>query len=827
MKKIITIFCLIPLFSSCFNSCKFNNNSNNRVENNATNGQKEVEENTQIVKEYDFEYENSTFIDVDTDFTFKVISNKTLSDEIVNNDFEVQSLYDEEVILESIKFSDYYVISPKDDYTPGDVIDILLPDYIYLYEKNPNLRAISFSIHKEETNIVDIKSGNIKDIYFYEISDLNDVNFIYNGSKFLEIGDQLCIYFSENEYNYVSIIDLANTPNGLLVSFGEPDLDKIYNNIDVYSTSDVDANLLIESNKEDIKKSFFSNLDVIKTCFFISEYTKSGTRKSLKDIIDTFEVTIDYQKNDKNYLFSLDVFGKFHFKKVEETYLCVEFKFESSNYISVTGSAKIKKFLGIPTSIDSNTIITTDQTNKLSVNLWTGSEYVDDYDTDKDTIKDKFTKFLDDFSKIDFNEFIAFADNNIPLFSETEKNKILIGKLPPILICGFIEVDFSIYLDFEIKVEGQANYVYENRIVKITTCYGNGTKFNNSESTDITSKKESALTFCGRFEARVGLLFEVSVSITGLSWFISIGIEIEFGLYLRLQGLVMVEFNPILMFGGGELEFGVFFKSNFFGKILFFKIQLFPISFEIPILSFGNSFAYVNFANYEKNIYIDENVFDLEKTNLNEMIKYDANDMLFSVEQVDFNTKTPVSFNFYLRSGEYAYVDGNKIIVKDNHPVFFEDDLIIWFNNVGVNCDLVKTVHLVFKDQNYYKLSFNNESNYYKEGSIVSLPKLESSTEYIFKGWTDGVNFYNDNLIMPNHDITLEPVFEKVYYFTVNFYNGNNQLISSQVVEKNHAAIPPTDSETYIEGYTFVGWDRDFSNITEDTNVYGIYARIY
>ena len=59
--------------------------------------------------------------------------------------------------------------------------------------------------------------------------------------------------------------------------------------------------------------------------------------------------------------------------------------------------------------------------------------------------------------------------------------------------------------------------------------------------------------------------------------------------------------------------------------------------------------------------------------------------------------------------------------------------------------------------------------------------------------------------------------------YTVNFYNGNNELIKTMKVKKGENAIEPTDAEKYIPGYTFCLWDTEFTNVQSDLNVYGDY----
>ena len=56
--------------------------------------------------------------------------------------------------------------------------------------------------------------------------------------------------------------------------------------------------------------------------------------------------------------------------------------------------------------------------------------------------------------------------------------------------------------------------------------------------------------------------------------------------------------------------------------------------------------------------------------------------------------------------------------------------------------------------------------------------------------------------------------------FTVRFVDWNGDVIEVQTVKRGFGAIAPTPAR---EGYTFVGWDEDFSNINEDLTVTALY----
>ena len=77
----------------------------------------------------------------------------------------------------------------------------------------------------------------------------------------------------------------------------------------------------------------------------------------------------------------------------------------------------------------------------------------------------------------------------------------------------------------------------------------------------------------------------------------------------------------------------------------------------------------------------------------------------------------------------------------------------------------------------------------------------------------------NDNI--PTLEVTGNTVVEPTYY-TVNFYDYDGTLISTQQVEEGQAATAPAIPQH--QNMIFSGWDRDFDCITGDLDVYALYS---
>lgn len=61
-------------------------------------------------------------------------------------------------------------------------------------------------------------------------------------------------------------------------------------------------------------------------------------------------------------------------------------------------------------------------------------------------------------------------------------------------------------------------------------------------------------------------------------------------------------------------------------------------------------------------------------------------------------------------------------------------------------------------------------------------------------------------------------------YYTVTFYDWDNTVLDTQSIQKGFSAIAPTAPTR--EGYTFIGWDKSFTNVVENLEIYAKYEEI-
>lgn len=136
-----------------------------------------------------------------------------------------------------------------------------------------------------------------------------------------------------------------------------------------------------------------------------------------------------------------------------------------------------------------------------------------------------------------------------------------------------------------------------------------------------------------------------------------------------------------------------------------------------------------------------------------------------------------------------------------------------WSGDVSaVTCDMtvtalyaVKTCTVFFTDWDGTVLK-TQEVNY---GEAAEAPQAPSREGYTFTGWSgDYTNVTESRILMAQ--------YERLS-FTVRFVDYDGTELSSQSVFWGEAAAAPEAPAR--EGYTFTGWDADFSNIRKDLTV--------
>ena len=99
------------------------------------------------------------------------------------------------------------------------------------------------------------------------------------------------------------------------------------------------------------------------------------------------------------------------------------------------------------------------------------------------------------------------------------------------------------------------------------------------------------------------------------------------------------------------------------------------------------------------------------------------------------------------------------------------------------------------------------------DGEAATAPDAPEHEGYHFTGWD--VDFSN-----VTSDLTVMALYE-INQYLVTFVDWDGTVLAKDYVNHGSAAVAPDDPER--EGYTFIGWDVDFSNVTGELTVTAMY----
>lgn len=125
----------------------------------------------------------------------------------------------------------------------------------------------------------------------------------------------------------------------------------------------------------------------------------------------------------------------------------------------------------------------------------------------------------------------------------------------------------------------------------------------------------------------------------------------------------------------------------------------------------------------------------------------------------------------------------------------------------------------VVPETKYYTVLFKSDSNVLSSqqvqaGFSATAPEIPVKPGYTFNGWDKGFSRITS-------DTTVNALWSAKTYRVYFMVDG--LTYKSQTVKYGESAVPPAVSKY---GYEFKGWDKDYSNITEDTNVNAVFEEI-
>ncbi len=222
-------------------------------------------------------------------------------------------------------------------------------------------------------------------------------------------------------------------------------------------------------------------------------------------------------------------------------------------------------------------------------------------------------------------------------------------------------------------------------------------------------------------------------------------------------------------------------------------------------------------------------------------------DVTILTEDVTFTATYTETKNQYT----YKFVDENGTVLKEETADYgteivapsdpskegnaeFSYIFAGWDKDVTILTEDITFTATYTETKNQYTYKFVDENgdvlkeekaDYGTEIVAPSDPTKEGTAEfsYIFAGWDKDVTILTE-------DITFTATYtETINQYTYKFVDDNGKVLKQEKVDYGTEIIAPTNPEkapTAEYTYTFTGWDKEFTTVTENITITAIYSKV-
>ena len=595
------------------------------------------------------------------------------------------------------------------------------------------------------------------------------------------------------------------------------------------------------------------------------------------DVLTHITITPSFSWSAPKYVFQLEAGVYFPINDEGTASIKIMVTYQYICEISAAASYEIETFLGVPYWITAKGALTQTVTNKVSVDIALMRSFTpEEKDTSdmKKMVKEAYEKLENDPA------YFMMKDDDDWATSGNERLVPICAINFPfgVIFSFYIELDIHLVMDFRIMFEYNYVNTYTERVLNYTTDDG----VQNTANTESISAYSHSIQLLGELGYQIGLQIRVGFCITGLEKLFGLGIYFEGGLYFDLKGMVGITWGNdqgAEFIGGVDLDLGLYGVIAGYADILFLHPKYEFAKGKLSLFGYFKPYSVIGLMGPDS-IDLEYKVTPLETTNLLMTKVFSIQDMKVDIlalkpdDQVE--VITPLEGSTYINpikvedDSDYLEIKDNNIVIADIAPPAFTAHITITVNDSLTylldSGALTKTVTVNYHSKDAHNVSIKGVSNtmLVEKGKYIELPtlkgvegmgdKLECELEYdskfnIERGefkyddtfydficFTDGTTDYYPNsegkftntITVKDKDIVLTPVLKEIVYHTATFYNGKGEVIAVSRVREKTSAIEPSMEQIMagMDGYTFYGWDRDFSYLTEDINVYGIYFKV-
>ena len=695
------------------------------------------------------------------------------------------------------------------------------------------------------------------------------MSFVYSGSlPDLKQGDVFLVKPASSNSDQLTMADFygvfkskEQVDGGYKIYYSVPDASDIYQELRLKGVKPADlSGLQITATKEYIQDQFRYSDSARGLLSFFAKQAETTDKKRLGSIMEHLALNIDFKWYDNTLTFTFQI-GAQKIKLRDNLFLSILYQYEIVETYNFDYDVSLKKEWGIPVGLNYKVKCIKDQVESHS--LLVSIAYVQDQpEEDEDEVKNDLITELKN-AKGSKDNFFKKIKDSAEACKETEGNKTTIPILKiPFNIVGNMMLEIRLDLSFDFTIQAMLFIKKQTTSQVIVFNFASEGGSDTTDTKTITGANNWDIYFMGLIEFKLALRLSLSWYLAGLYKYLHIDAYGEVWIKVGLQGSLMASFatdtDGSAFSGNMSIDFYVQFGVD--------------VGLDITLAFFSDDICFTLFKAYIFRIYMcneiehyaDDTVTRIEMVNKTkddidnyDILVYrvwDGYYMIMDEKQYAANERQSIitlfdkeilgvqMFTFTPEDESLLQIsqDG-EITIPDGTPAEFTTHFTIHISNaLSFVSDRVIEVYFNAPDAHhvYYHENIDgvdtghiDDAGRYRPNVEYVLPDAPDRAGYKFLGYEINGEAYNpgDKLSMPSEDLNIKIKWHKIVYYQVYFYDGKGNIIFvDNHVEEMTAAKEPTAEirDQFMEGYKFIGWDKNFSSVNSNMVVRGIYVKV-
>ncbi len=581
---------------------------------------------------------------------------------------------------------------------------------------------------------------------------------------------------------------------------------------------------------------------------FFAKYAETSNGDIIDTLMDHISIDLSFKWVGSVLTFAFSITVK-QLKLKDNLFLSFGYSFQQVTEYGLDFDVSLKKKWIVPVGIDYK-IKCVEQITE-SHTFFVSIAYVQDQpEKTDDELKDDLQNEINN-AKQGKDNFFKKIINDATAKKTVEGNKTTFPLLAfPIPL--FWDLVFEIKLDFVFDFSLEAMFLVKKTYTsnQVLFSFSNKDGGDTDKAQTVTGSSEWEFYFMGMAEARFALRFTFSIYFKGLYKYMHADVYAELWIKVGITGTMLASWNTDTdgsSFSGNlaidlYVQMGADIGLNF--VLAIFELNLSRNLFKTYILRFYLSNEIEHYADgTTTSIELNQTVAKIDDYDILYFRVWDGVSLIMKEQKYDANHETKIletwfgdltvkTFDFTPTDESLIKIDKDGTIrVQDGTPAEFTTTFRIHLHNaVSFVSDRNITIHFNAPDAHHVYID-GKDMGRLRPGVQYTLPEPEERAGYRFLNYVYNDTKYNvgDKITMGNEDIYITTEWHKILYYDVYFYDGKNNLVYvDRHVEEFTSATAPTPDirDKNMEGYSFVGWDKNFSNVQSNLVVRGIYIKV-